>query len=213
MAIATTKPNFSTADSASRMAVLKRVGPHSGASREQELPRKSRTDCCIQFLTDGSNGGRCRWSKYSNGLKWRGLGFSPLRMGFAYPETAPTILPFTKFEIMGIRAAIRFSLENGTSTTLRSNIHTISVQLRSNFKSEINGAFPCKRHQKQHIGFCTIFLRTEGREVESPRARHSLNRNDLIRVNFTATVWRGNQEVGNSSLPGRATYLSRIEHL
>ncbi|SRR6266513_6211023 len=31
-----------------------------------------------------------------------------------------------------------------------------SVQL----KSEINGAFPCKRHQKQHLEFCTTLLRT-----------------------------------------------------
>jgi hypothetical protein len=164
-------------------------------------------------LTDGSNGGRCRWSKYSNGLKWRGLGFSPLRMGFAYPETAPTILPFTKFEIMG-------NPRSDSLFTRKRNVHNLAIKHSHHFsptslqlKSEINGAFPCKRHQKQHIGFCTIFLRTEGREVESPRARHSLNRNDLIRVNFTATVWRGNQEVGNSSLPGRATYLSRIEQL
>jgi hypothetical protein len=62
------------------------------------------------------------------------------------------------------------------------------------------------------VGVCwrVAHFRPEGREFESPRARHSLNLNDLIRVNFTATVWRGNQKVGNSSLPGRATYLSRM---
>jgi hypothetical protein len=50
-------------------------------------------------------------------------------------------------------------------TRLRKNCATLrvhpthfsptSVQL----KSEINGAFPCKRHQ-QHLEFCTILLRT-----------------------------------------------------
>jgi len=29
-----------------------------------------------------------------------------------------------------------------------------------------------------------------------------LNLNDLISVNFTLTVWRGNQKVGSSSPPG-----------
>ena len=28
------------------------------------------------------------------------------------------------------------------------------------FKSEINGAFPCKRHQEQHLEFLTALLRT-----------------------------------------------------
>jgi hypothetical protein len=59
----------------------------------------------------------------------------------------------------------------------------------------------------------SIGYEPEGREFESLRAHHSLNLNDLFRVNFTGTVWRGNQKVGNSSLPGRATYLSRIKHL
>ena len=45
----------------------------------------------------------------------------------------------------------------------------------------------------------------EGREFESLRARHSLNLNDLFRVNLTGTVWRGNQKVANSSFPGRAS--------
>ena len=35
---------------------------------------------------------------------------------------------------------------NGASATL---VSAISVQL----KSEINGAFPCKRHQKRHLEF------------------------------------------------------------
>src|SRR6266566_1913778 len=46
-----------------------------------------------------------------------------------------------------------------------------------------------------------------------PRAHHSLNLNDLFRVNFTGTVWRGNQKVGNSSSPGRATLLSSFRSL
>ncbi len=41
---------------------------------------------------------------------------------------------------------------NGASTTLLPNrFSPTSVQL----KSEINGAFLCKRHQKQHLEFCT----------------------------------------------------------
>ncbi len=39
-----------------------------------------------------------------------------------------------------------------------------SVQL----KSEINGAFPCKRHQKQHLEFCTTLLRS-GRKFNPSR--------------------------------------------
>ena|SRR5438552_7719580 len=62
-------------------------------------------------------------------------------------------------------------------------------------------------------GVCTasrpkLRYEPEGREFESPRAHHSLNLNDLIRVNFTGSVCRGNQKVGNSSPLGRATYLS-----
>ena len=48
----------------------------------------------------------------------------------------------------------------------------------------------------------------EGREFESPRAHHSLNLNDLISVNFTLTVWRGNQKVGSSSPLARHSSLS-----
>jgi hypothetical protein len=39
-----------------------------------------------------------------------------------------------------------------------------SVQL----KSEINGAFLCKRHQKQHLEFLTAFLRTRRPGVRIP---------------------------------------------
>jgi hypothetical protein len=44
-------------------------------------------------------------------------------------------------------------LSNATSTTLLSDnpISPTSVQLNS----EIHGAFPCKRHQMQHLEFCT----------------------------------------------------------
>jgi hypothetical protein len=44
----------------------------------------------------------------------------------------------------------------------------------------------------------------EGREFESPRARHSLNLNDLIKVNVTGTVWRGTRRSGNSSPQGES---------
>jgi hypothetical protein len=36
-----------------------------------------------------------------------------------------------------------------------------------------------------------------------------LDLNDLISVNFTGTVWRGNQKVGNSS-PPRARHVSLL---
>src|SRR6266850_5554312 len=35
-------------------------------------------------------------------------------------------------------------------------------------KSEINGAFLCKRHQKQHLEFCTTLLRTRRLGVRVP---------------------------------------------
>ena len=35
-------------------------------------------------------------------------------------------------------------------------------------KSEINGAFPCKRHQKQHLEFCATYLRTGRTGVRVP---------------------------------------------
>ena len=45
---------------------------------------------------------------------------------------------------------------------------TSSVQL----KSEINGAFPCKR-QKRHLEFSTLYYEREGREPESPWRGHT----------------------------------------
>jgi len=45
-----------------------------------------------------------------------------------------------------------------------SHFSPTSVQL----KSEINGAFPCKRHQKQHLEFCTTLLRTRRSGVRVP---------------------------------------------
>ncbi|SRR5260370_22663375 len=54
------------------------------------------------------------------------------------------------------RASTRFSLERSVHNLAISHFSPTSVQLRS----EINGAFPCKRHQKQHLEFCTAYLRT-----------------------------------------------------
>ena len=56
----------------------------------------------------------------------------------------------------------RFSLERALLPY--NAVSPISVQL----KSEINGAFPCKRHQKQHLEFCTAFLRTRRSGVRVP---------------------------------------------
>src|ERR1700674_4859063 len=43
----------------------------------------------------------------------------------------------------------------------------ISVQLRSNSRAS-EMAFPCKRHQKQHLEFCTAYLRTRRPGVRVP---------------------------------------------
>src|ERR1700690_3851202 len=36
------------------------------------------------------------------------------------------------------------------------------------FKSEINDAFPCKRHQKRHLEFCIAHLLSRGSGVRLP---------------------------------------------
>jgi hypothetical protein len=51
-----------------------------------------------------------------------------------------------------------------------SHFSPTSIQL----KSKINGAFLCKRHQKQHLEFCTTLLRTRRLGARVPRARHLL---------------------------------------
>ncbi len=53
-----------------------------------------------------------------------------------------------------------------------SHFSPTSVQL----KNEINGAFPCKRHQKQHLEFCTAYLLSRGSPVRVwPGAPFPLN--------------------------------------
>ena len=46
--------------------------------------------------------------------------------------------------------------------------HTYFSPTSVQFKSEINGAFLCKRHQKQHLEFLTAFLRTRRPGVRIP---------------------------------------------
>jgi hypothetical protein len=59
---------------------------------------------------------------------------------------------------------------NGESTTLLPHFSPSSVQL----KSEINGAFLCKRHQQRHLEFCTVCLLSRGSGVRiSPGAPSS----------------------------------------
>jgi hypothetical protein len=51
-------------------------------------------------------------------------------------------------------------------------VHPISFGPTSvQFESEINGAFSCKRHQKQHLEFLTAFLRTRRPGVRIPPGR------------------------------------------
>src|SRR6266576_5381037 len=45
-----------------------------------------------------------------------------------------------------------------------SHFSPTSVQL----KGEINGAFPCRRHQKQHLEICITLLRTRMSRVRNP---------------------------------------------
>jgi hypothetical protein len=53
---------------------------------------------------------------------------------------------------------------NGESTTLLPQpFSPSSVQL----KSEINGAFLCKRHQQRHLEFCTVYLLSRGSGVRA----------------------------------------------
>jgi hypothetical protein len=59
-----------------------------------------------------------------------------------------------------------------------SHFSPTSVQL----KSEINGAFLCKRRQKQHLEFCTAYLRTGGHRFESCRARHLIESKRVGRI-------------------------------
>src|ERR1700682_2955095 len=65
------------------------------------------------------------------------------------------------------------TLEMPASFTAPDQFSLTSVQ----FKSEINGAFPCKRHQKRHLEFCTAHLRSRVSGVRiSPGAPFPLNR-------------------------------------
>jgi len=63
-------------------------------------------------------------------------------------------------------------------TTLRKNcaitgVHPTSFTPTSvQLKSEINGAFPCKR-QKRHLEFSTLYYEREGRELESLGRGHT----------------------------------------
>jgi hypothetical protein len=63
-------------------------------------------------------------------------------------------------------------------TRLRKNCATVGVH-PSHFsptsvqlKSEISGAFPCKRHQQRHLESCTTLLRTRRSGVRVPPAAH-----------------------------------------
>jgi hypothetical protein len=60
---------------------------------------------------------------------------------------------------------------NGVCTILLSYMPTHFSPSSVQFKGEINGAFPCKRHQKQHLEFCTAYLLSRGSGVRiSPGA-------------------------------------------
>src|SRR6266550_6332297 len=71
--------------------------------------------------------------------------------------------------------------------------------------------FPVSDTGSGTLSFVLYSYEPEGREFESPRAHHSLNLNDLISVNFTLTVWRGNQKVGSSESSGRGILLSSFQ--
>jgi len=53
----------------------------------------------------------------------------------------------------------------GTTASSADVCKAVSVQRRSQFKSEINDAFPHKRHQKRHLDFWTAHLLSRGSPV------------------------------------------------
>src|SRR5258708_32695622 len=65
------------------------------------------------------------------------------------------------------------------------------------FKSEINDAFPRKRHQKRHLEFCTAHLRSRVSGVRispgAPSPLISIDLNELEKLRFTPTKLRKEQ--------------------
>jgi hypothetical protein len=80
--------------------------------------------------------------------------------------------------------------QSSLMTRLRKNCASVRVRSKHfsptsvQLKSEINGAFLCKRQQKQHLEFCTPCHEPEGREFEFPRARHSTLLNQAVAAHF-----------------------------
>jgi len=60
------------------------------------------------------------------------------------------------------------------------------------FKSEISGAFRCKRHQQRHLEFCTAYLLSRGSPVRvwpgAPLFWNSLKQYELDETAFTPTI-------------------------
>src|SRR5580700_9505622 len=88
------------------------------------------------------------------------------------PYFRPGLVPGSSNLVNALKARAGSSSPAGDSLFTRTerpqpctHFSPTSVQL----KSEINGAFPCKRHQMQHLEFCTILLQTRRSEVRVPR--------------------------------------------
>src|SRR5712664_2049030 len=73
------------------------------------------------------------------------------------------------------------------------------------FKGEINGALPRKRHQKRHLEFCNAYLLSRGSGVRFPPGAPDFlipfNRNELEIVPFTPDPLRRPQTVEFSEHP------------
>src|SRR5260370_2743063 len=75
----------------------------------------------------------------------------------------------------------------GTTASSADVCKAVSVQRRSQFKSEINDAFPHKRHQKRHLDFWTAHLLSRGSPVRVwPGAPLNSTQHDDLNMNSNA---------------------------
>lgn len=88
-------------------------------------------------------------------------------------------------------------MESGRNTAMVTSISFSPGSVQ--FKSEINDAFPCKRHQKRHLEFCIAHLRSRGLGVQvPPGAPHYLGsaRHNRQRAEAQDTPGKSRQPTG-----------------
>src|SRR5882762_1581845 len=81
------------------------------------------------------------------------------------------------------------------------------------FKGEINGALPRKRHQQRHLEFCTAYLLSRGSGVRvspgAPLFWNSLKQYELDKTAFTPTICIFDRWSGMTKLWLSRSFLSR----